>query len=383
VNRAPDTGTSRTRRPREWLKTMAVSSFARQSVAGHAERAAAIALVRLPPRALRRIVGPPIRSPEGFRLDLQSQALLWMVRVRGTEIYGANVDRSRRSMDRASRILEPRAVAPLRVFDWTLPGGVGPRPARVYVPVALPPRLGPALVWFHGGGFVLGSIESHDGVCRALASRSGVMVISVGYRLAPEHPFPAGLDDAVAATQWVLDEGRSIGVDPGAVAVGGDSAGGNLAAGVAQALRGATRRPAFQFLVYPATDATRSQASHRHFADGFLLTEDNIVWFLDQYVPQGRFITDARVSPLLACDFSGLAPALMMVAGFDPLRDEGRLYAERMRDAGVDVETVCSDGSIHGFLNTAGALDESARLLALGADRLRFRLGSIASAPGS
>jgi acetyl esterase len=362
---------------------MAVSSVARQSVAAHAERAAAMALLRLPARALRRIVGPPIRSPERFVLDLQSQALLWMVRVRGTEIYGSDVGRSRRNMARASRILEPRAVAALRVFDRTLPGGSGPRPARVYVPVASPPGLGPALVWFHGGGFVLGSIESHDGVCRALASRSGVMVISVGYRLAPEHPFPAGLDDAIAATRWTLEEGRSIGVDPRAVAVGGDSAGGNLAAGVAQALRGTALRPAFQLLVYPATDATRSLASHRDFADGFLLTETNIVWFLDQYVPHGRFITDARVSPLLATDLSGLAAALMMVAGFDPLRDEGRLYAERMRDAGVDVETVCSEGSIHGFLNTAGALDESARCLALAADRLGHRLVSIASARGS
>ena len=347
---------------------------ARLPIRVRVERVAASSFVRLPPRLLRGVVGHPIRSPDGFTLDLQSQALLWLIRVSGAEMHRGDLTRSRWHFDRASQVLEPKAVGPLRVFDREVPGGAGPRPARVYVSAIGPVGSRPAIVWFHGGGFVLGSIGSHDGVCRALASQAGVVVIAVDYRLAPEHRFPAGLEDAIAATRWTLDSGHQIGVDARFVAVGGDSAGGNLAAGVALALRGAARRPAFQLLVYPATDATRTEPSHRHFRDGFLLTGQNIRWFLDQYLPDARLVTDARVSPLLAGDLSGLAPALTMVAGFDPLRDEGSLYSERMRAAGVEVETVCSRGSLHGFLNTAGGLDESARLFALAAERLRRAL---------
>jgi acetyl esterase len=353
----------------------------RMDLTMRAERAAARAFLRLSPRILRRILGPPIRSPEGFSLDLQSHALLWLIGLRKAEMVRGDVARSRRHLERASRILEPKAAAPLHVVERTVPGATGARPARVYVPIARGRDAGPALLWFHGGGFVLGSIQSHDGVCRALASLAGMRVISVGYRLAPEHRFPAGLEDAIAVTRWLLDGGDAIGVDSRAVAVGGDSAGGNLAAGVALALREAERRPAFQLLVYPATNATRTEASHRHFREGFILTEENIGWFLDHYLDDARLATDGRVSPLLAQDVSGLPPALMMVAGFDPLRDEGLLYAERMRGAGADVETVCAEGSLHGFLNTAGGINESARLLSLAADRLRRRLMPLAAGP--
>jgi acetyl esterase len=221
---------------------------------------------------------------------------------------------------------------------------------------------------------VLGSIESHDGVCRALASQAGIVVASMDYRLAPEHKFPAGLEDAIAITRWVLEQGETIGVDQRAVAVGGDSAGANLAAGTALACRGAQRQPAFQLLVYPATDATRAEASHQHFRDGFFLTAAEIQWYLDRYLPDPSLATDPRVSPLFEPELSGLPPALVLTAGFDPLRDEGRLYATRMRAAGVDVESLCAEGSLHGFMNTAGALDESARLLAYAADRVRRSL---------
>jgi acetyl esterase len=230
------------------------------------------------------------------------------------------------------------------------------------------------LVWFHGGGFVLGSIESHDGLCRALAAQAGVVVVSIDYRLAPEHRFPAGVEDAIAATRWVLDLSEELGIDPHALAVGGDSAGGNLAAVVAQSLRGGSPPLAFQLLVYPATDATCREPSHRLFQDGFVLTERDIAWFLEQYLPDPRLASDPRVSPLFAEDLTGLPPALVVTAGFDPLRDEGRRYAERMRQSGVTVEHIGSEGSLHGFLNTAGAVREASRVLKLVAERLRNRL---------
>jgi acetyl esterase len=229
-------------------------------------------------------------------------------------------------------------------------------------------------LWLHGGGFVLGSIESHDGVCRALAKEAGVAVASLDYRLGPEHRFPAGLMDAVAATRWFLEHGEELGFDPGAFAIGGDSAGGNLAAVTCHLLRGAARTPTFQLLVYPATDATRSDPSHLIFSEGLVLIEPNVAWFLDHYIAEPSEAKDPRVSPVRANDLSGLPPALVMTAGFDPLRDEGRVYAERMRAAGVEVEFVCVEGSMHGFLNTAGALVASARAVTMAADRLRRAL---------
>jgi acetyl esterase len=229
-------------------------------------------------------------------------------------------------------------------------------------------------VWLHGGGFVLGSIESHDGLCREWASQAGVTVVSVDYRLAPEDRFPAGLEDALAVTRWVLENGREIGIAPEAVAVGGDSAGANLAAVVAQTLRVSERRPAFQLLAYPPTDATCRLPAHRLFAEGFLLSERTIQWFLDHYVADRSLETEPRVSPLFAKDLSGLPPALVLTAGFDPLRDEGRAYADRMGSAGVTVEYVCAQGSLHGFLSTAGGLRESTRMLSHAANALRHAL---------
>lgn len=340
-----------------------------------ADRLAARGFLRLPSTLLRRIVGPPIRSPEGFELDLQSQALLWLMRVRGkSPMYDANLDKARRRLDHDASVLAPTNVTPLRVFDRAIPGVDGPRQCRVYRPRAAGGSLLPGLVWFHGGGFVLGSLASHDGVCRALASRAGIAVLAVDYRLAPEHRFPVGLEDALAATRWILERGESIGVAAGNVAIGGDSAGGNFAAGVTQALRGTKHQPNFQLLVYPATDATRREPSHRHFREGFVLDGDGISWFLGHYLADPVLARDPRVSPVFAQDLSGLPAALVLTAGFDPLRDEGALYARRMSAAGGEVETICSEGSLHGFFNTAGGIDESARLLDLAANRLRRRL---------
>jgi acetyl esterase len=339
------------------------------------ERAAVFAFLRMPGPVLRRIVGPPERSADGLVLDLQAQALVWLMRVAGeAQTRDDDLGRARERLDRRGPLLAGRGRAAVRIADRMVQGAAGPLRARVYAARERDGRAAPGLVWFHGGGFVLGSIDSHEGLCADLAANAGVVVVSIDYRLAPEHRFPAGVQDAIAATQWVVDRSNDIGIDARAVAVGGDSAGGNLAAVVAQSLRGAPRPLAFQLLVYPATDATCREASHRIFRDGFVLTERDIAWFLDQYLPDPRVASDPRVSPLFADDLSGLPPALVVTAGFDPLRDEGRRYAERMRQAGVEVDHICSEGSLHGFLSTAGAVNEAARVLKLVTHRIRNQL---------
>jgi acetyl esterase len=308
---------------------------------------------------------------------LQTQGLLWLMKKTGQpDLCDGGLRVARKRLDRSAALLDIEGVSDVDVYERAVPGAAGPRRARVYTPMTLRGSLAPGLVFFHGGGFVLGSLDSHDGPCRALARMAKAVVISVDYRLAPEDPFPAAVEDAVAAARWVLEHGSSIGVDPTAVALGGDSAGGNLATVAAILLRGASRQPAFQLLIYPTTDLTHSEPSHRYFGDGFMLTRRTTDWFLANYVPSSGLLRDFRASPLFATELSGLPPALVVSAGFDPLRDEGRLYAERMRAAGVEVEYVCAEGLIHGFLHTAGVLQEPARVLTLIARRLESALSS-------
>jgi acetyl esterase len=339
------------------------------------ERASALAILSLPAPMLRGLFGTPPRSPDGLLLDVQSQVLRHLLLLQGTrELHEGGVARARRYMDRSGPMLGAR-VGGVTTELRTVPGAVDARRVCLYTPQGAGTGPRPGLVFFHGGGFVLGSIESHDGVCRELAAKAGVVVVSVDYRLAPEHPFPAGPEDAVAATRWILANAESLGISPGAVGVGGDSAGGNLSAVVAQALRGEARTPAFQLLFYPVCDFTRPGASHRYFSEGYVLTKSSMDWFEENYIP-GVSKTDPRVSPFHAKDLSGLPPALVITAGFDPLRDEGRAYAEAMRSAGIDAEHVCAEGSMHGFINVTGGLKASARMMALAVERLRLKLSS-------
>ena len=230
---------------------------------------------------------------------------------------------------------------------------VGDRPGRLYVPTdATTP--GSLLVFFHGGGWVYGDLDSHDPPCRFLAERSGVRVLSVDYRLAPEHPFPAAYDDAVAAYRWVTENAAALGADVTRLGVGGDSAGGNLAAVTAIEAARAGLPLAFQLLVYPATDASRRTESRRLFGHDLYLTEEFMDRSLEQYVPDPAERSDPRVSPLLADLPTGLAPAYVATAGFDPLRDEGEAYARRLSGAGVEVELRRFPDQIHGFLNVVG-----------------------------
>jgi acetyl esterase/lipase len=237
------------------------------------------------------------------------------------------------------------------VRDISLPGPAGEIAARHYRPADGATH--PLLVFYHGGGFVVGDLDTHDAVCRLTCRDADVAVLSIDYRLAPEHPAPAALDDAYAAFRWAHDHAAELGGVPGQVAVGGDSAGGNLAAGVALRARDdGGPAPILQWLLYPVTDSAAATRSRTLYGDGYLLTKHDIDWFTAQYVGRSQLDpTDPRVSPLRAPDLSGLPPALVAVAGFDPLHDEGEQFATALRDAGVVVDLRRMRSLTHGFIN--------------------------------
>jgi len=262
------------------------------------------------------------------------------------------------------------------VRDVSAEGPLGAIPLRVYRPAGVPDstRL-PVHVFFHGGGWVIGDIETHDVVCRQLTSEAGVSVISVDYRLAPEHKFPAAVNDAWAATRWIVAHAAELGVDGGRLSVGGDSAGGNLAAVVALLARDAgAPKISLQVLVYPVTDLGAETKSYADLADGYMLTRDSMRWFRAQYLTKEEEALDWRVSPIRATSLAGVAPALVITAGFDPLRDEGEAYARKLREAGVSVDAICFGGMIHGFVPMGRLIDTAFRGVTLIAGSLRQAL---------
>jgi acetyl esterase len=241
------------------------------------------------------------------------------------------------------------------IVDDAFDGPAGPVRVRIYTPAGDGPF--PLIVYYHGGGFVLCSLDTHDTICRNLAADCPALVVSVDYRLAPEHSWPAASDDAVAAVRWAADAAASLGADPARIVVAGDSAGGNLAAVTALRLRDAAG-PAIrgQLLIYPVTDhAEAGHPSYATYANGFGLTDADMRWFFEQYVPIESDRTHPLVSPLRAPDLSGLAPAHVMTAEYDVLRDEGEAYARRLAEAGVPVEAIRFDGLNHGCVNQVGA----------------------------
>ncbi len=244
-----------------------------------------------------------------------------------------------------------------RVEDRSLPG-VGPEiSVRIYTPEGSGPF--PVLAWFHGGGWVVGDLETADGTARRLAVEAGCVVVSVDYRRAPEAKFPAAADDCYAATQWVAQNAASINVDPSKIAVGGDSAGGNLAAAVSLMARDrGGPSVAFQLLVYPVTARDFSTSSYRQNGDGYMLTMDGMKMYWEQYLSDDRDASNPYAAPLTAGDLSGLPPALVITAEFDPLRDEGEAYAQRLKAAGVATTSSRYDGMIHGFFGTPAAVDK-------------------------
>ena len=267
----------------------------------------------------------------------------------------------------------PEVVA--SVVDTTMPGPGGDLPVRIYTPDAEAP-LGIA-VFFHGSGFVICDLDTHDHECRVLANRAGVIVVSVDYRLAPEHKFPAAIDDGLAALGWVAANAASLGGDPARVALVGDSAGGNIAAVVAQLAHRAGGPPvAFQMLIYPVTDLRGDTQSFVDNASGYGLSAEAMRWYVEQYVRTEADVLDPRGSPLLAKSLAGLPPAFVAVCEYDPLRDEGKQYALRMRDAGIDVTVRRYDGAIHGVFQMSRFTAIGARVLDDCVDALRGAIGS-------
>jgi len=257
-----------------------------------------------------------------------------------------------------------------KVEDRMIPGADGEIPVRVYTPEGAGPF--PILVYFHGGGWVIGNLDAYDPTCRALTNAARCVVVSVEYRLAPEYKFPAAPEDCYAALQWVGANAASINGDPARIAIGGDSAGGNLTAVVAQMSRDRGGvSPVYQLLVYPVTDHRYDTSSYRENADDYLLTKDAMVWFWNHYLRSEADGNSPLASPLRADNFRDLPPALVMTAEFDPLRDEGEAYAAKLRDAGVPVTLTRYDGMIHGFFSLGAVLDQGKNAIAEAAAGLR------------
>ena len=308
------------------------------------------------PRWLQRgIFGPPPQV-DGQALAREMQTLVRLAsfaRDESASSYGKLSPQQARARIRAGAAAAagPKLPQPT-VNDLAIPGPAGMIPARFYEPAGTGLEGRPLIVYFHGGGWTIGDLDTCDSVCRFLALNTPAAVLSVGYRLAPEHPFPAAVEDALAAYRWAAVDNARLGADPARIALAGDSAGGNLAASVSLLARDeGIPSPAMQALIYPVTDAVGGQRSRDEFAKGFLLTRADMDWFERHYLPLETDRSDPRVSVLRAGDLSGLPPAYVATAGFDPLRDEGEAYATRMREAGVPVALRRHPGLIHGFAN--------------------------------
>jgi acetyl esterase len=309
------------------------------------------ALPRIPDPVKRVLLGGRRVTIDGNTLDTTLQLMLAGQKAVGLSgLVGSDDVLAARAQLEALGAGFKQNIPVAAVTNLSIPGPAGAIRARHYRPVD---GVSPLLVFYHGGGQVLGSLETHDDLCREICSRGGLHVLSIDYRMAPEHKAPAGCADAFAAFLWAVEHAAELGADPARVAVGGDSAGGNQATLVAHRARDEdTARPVLQLLLYPITnyrDETRSQTL---FADGYFLTKAHLHWFRDHYLGGSEVDhSDPRVSPLLADDFSGLPPALVVTAGFDPLRDEGRQYADAMRSSNVPVDHREFGSLIHGFAN--------------------------------
>ncbi len=320
------------------------------------ERRMVRGLMALPDALVRRLAGAPQLNAAGAVLDVRAQLLARLHRVASRPYFAGTVGEARREYARGLGAVDAPAPAGIVRRELSVAGAVGPRRAFLYTPPDARGAL-PTLVYFHGGGFTVGTLEAYDAGCRTIAARAGIAVVSVDYRLAPEHRFPAAADDALAAFRWVAAHAAELGVDPERLAVGGDSAGGNLSAVVCLRARDeGGPRPCFQWLIYPATDMTRALRSHREHAAGPFLDEPMMTWFLAQYLAPSDDHRHPHASPLFAASHASLPPAHVVVAGFDPLRDEGLAYADALRTAGVPVSVQQAPTLVHGFLTMAGAL---------------------------
>lgn len=331
---------------------------------------AAVPLASTALRALLRLPSPVLAAvaaaaPHAVGVDLQARVVLALGRLgqraTGRDPAKRSVAAARREMAIGARLLAPVAPAGVRVEDATLATATGPLAVRIFRP-AHAPAPAPALVYCHGGGFLLGDLDTHDPSCRALAAATGAVVVSVAYRLAPEHPFPAGRDDVIAAFRAVARDAARLGLDPARLGIGGDSAGGNLAALVALATRADPISPKAQLLVYPVVDLTRASPSLARLAKGFFLERATMDWFTALYAPDPGVRAEPGISPIFA-DVAGAPPAIVVTCGFDPLVDEGTAYAERLAAAGVATQHLHYPTLYHGFAALTGGIAAADRAM--------------------
>lgn len=327
-------------------------SRVRLAVLNAASRVLLRLLPHLPDAIKRLLLGRRTISVDGNTLDTTLQFMLAAQRSAGINglVASSDVGVARAQLHTLSGMID--AGISVNVRDTSIPGPAGPLPVRHYAP-GDPAGTPALLVFFHGGGFVVGDLDTHDELCRLMCRDAGVHVLAIDYRLAPEHPAPAAIEDCYIAYRWALEHAAEFGADPARVAVGGDSAGGNLAAVVSQLARAdGVPLPVLQLLIYPVTNFAADTRSKTLFADGFFLTKKDMDWFRDNYVAGSALeLTDPRISPLLADDLSGLPPALVLTGGFDPLRDEGSQYADALAAAGVPVDHRRFGSLVHGFAN--------------------------------
>jgi len=325
------------------------------------QRGVVRSMARLPKRALRRIAGEPLVI-DGRTFDLQLHAFAAQAQKRQPDQSGAEMspDEMRAGFRALATMSGPEPVESVAVHDRSIPGPAGELPVRVYHPASAE-GTAPGIVWYHQGGGVIGDLDTDHPLCTQLADTAGAVVVSVDYRLGPEHRFPAGVDDAVAAHQWVLDNAEGLGIDPARVAVAGTSQGGTLAAVVCQERRRrGDPQPAAQILLYPGTDQTATGGSRDSCSESFPLSAATLDFFAEHYLPDRSAASDHRASPGLTDEVWGLAPAVVVTAGFDPLRDQGEAYARKLDDAGVPVVHRCEDELCHSFTLLAG-LSKTAR----------------------
>lgn len=335
-----------------------------------AEKAVARTLFRLPRAAKRAVAGKPVRL-DGQTLDLDIQLMLKLTALQGFHMgAGGDPVQRRAQLTESGDLLPSAESSPVDTRELTVAETL---PGRLYTPQGLP-NGSPLLVFLHGGGWVIGDMDTHDEPCRELAARAGVRVLSVDYRLAPEHKFPAAVDDSLAAYRWAREHAAKLGADPDSVALGGDSAGGNLSIVVAhQCTVAGDRVPDFLLLFYPAANPSNETRSRKLFDDGFFLTDADMTWFADHYCAR-ELREDVRYAPGLAEDLSGLPPTYLATGGFDPLRDDGEAFGERLKAAGVPVIVRRHPELIHGFVNLGGISAAAAGAVAEAAGALRTGL---------
>ncbi|MBC7691792.1 MAG: alpha/beta hydrolase [Methylotenera sp.] len=342
----------------------------RLSLRDGVERLAVRLLMNLPGPVQILLSGRKAVVHENNTLSPQLQLMLAMrARRKRKPLSEISLEQARRGLLRDSQVHAARPIAVGAVSDLQIPAAHGLITARHYSPAAAAGS-GPVplLVFFHGGGFALCDLETHDAPCRYLCQRMGMQILSVDYRLAPEFPFPAALEDAFTSWVWAEKNAMKLGVDPERISIGGDSAGANLAAVVCQlAAAEAQKLPLAQLLFYPVTDRTRHYASMDHFAEGFFLTRADIEYFKELYAPEAK-VPDFRLFPLIAKSLSGQPPAVVVTAGFDPLRDEGEAFAEALGRAGVRTDLLRLPSMIHGFMNFMEISSECRDAMAKSAD---------------